>query len=156
MPDETEPDPRMYMIVQHLFTCDLLLEQLMNRELEKDGLTVKQFQLLWTIGNFETPPSIKEAAAEMCTSHQNVKQMGLLLQKKGFLRMEKDPSDRRTSRLHLTEANEFYWKRRAPDHDIAMKKIFEGISDGDLTILERKLCYLRKVFAKGLKKQRME
>jgi DNA-binding MarR family transcriptional regulator len=154
MDEGFEPDMRMYMVVQHLFICDILLEQLMNRELEKDGLTVKQFQLLWTIGNMENPPTIKETARQMCTSHQNIKQIGLLLQKKGFIRMEKDPSDRRTWRLHLTEANEFYWKRRAPDHDLAIRKIFQEIPEEDLSILEDKLGRLRETFERMVRTQR--
>lgn len=150
MEKEIEPDMRMYMIIQHLFISSLRMEQLMNRELGRDGLTVKQFHLLWVTGTKETPPSIKDLANDLATSHQNVKQISLLLQKKGFLRLEKDPSDRRTWRVHLTEANEFYWKKRAPDHDRSIREIFGTIHDNDLTLLEKELFLLREELEKQI------
>jgi DNA-binding MarR family transcriptional regulator len=145
-----EPDPRMYQLVQHLFVCELELEQLMNRELAKDGLTVKQFHLLWVVGNNPNPPSLKELADLMATSHQNVKQIAQLLSRKGFVRLERDDGDRRILRVHLTEANEFYWKRRAPDHDRAIRKIFGDITEEELEHLVAKLGKLRESFENQL------
>jgi DNA-binding MarR family transcriptional regulator len=136
----------MYMIIQHLFISALKLEQLMNRDLNKDGLTVKQFHLLWTVGNFDHAPSIKEAARELATSHQNVKQMALQLEKKGFLRLEKDSKDKRIYRLRTTQANDNYWKIKASEHDRSVREIFSGLSDEELTNVCNSLDELREIF----------
>jgi DNA-binding MarR family transcriptional regulator len=136
----------MYMIIQHLFISSLKLEQLMNRDLDKDGLTVKQFHLLWTVGNLDHDPSIKEAAEELATSHQNVKQIALQLERKGFLRLEKDRKDKRIYRLKTTQANDNYWKMKAPDHDLSVRKIFSGLKDEELTNTNNSLEKLREIF----------
>jgi len=143
-------DQRMYMIIQHLFISALKLEQLMNRDLIKDGLTVTQFHLLWVVGQFENAPSIKEVAKELATSHQNVKQMALNLQRKGFLRMEKDDLDRRVLRIRLTQANDNYWKMKAQDHDRSVRNIFSDLSDEDLTMTWRIMEKLRYSFERKL------
>lgn len=150
MTEDLEPDQRMYMIIQHLFISALKLEQLMNKDLNKDGLTVKQFHLLWTVGNFDHYPSIKEAAGELGTSHQNVKQMALQLEKKGFLRLEKDSKDKRIYRLKTTQANNNYWKMKATEHDRSVREIFSGLSDEELTSSCDSLEQLRKNFEKQL------
>jgi len=143
--EDAKPDMRMYMIIQHLFVSSLRLEQLMNRELERDGLTVKQFHLLWVIETHGSPPSIKEAASLMSSSHQNVKQIALKLERKGFLRIEKDEEDGRKLRLHLTDANFEYWKKRAADHDRALKRIFSGLTNEEISEIESSLERLRGV-----------
>jgi len=49
-----------------------------------------------------TAPSISEATAVSGTSRQNVKQVALQLERRGWLRVEPDPVNRRMLRLVLT------------------------------------------------------
>jgi DNA-binding MarR family transcriptional regulator len=48
-------------------------------------------------------PTISEATAVFGTSRQNVKQVALQLERRGWLRLEPDPADRRALRLVLTD-----------------------------------------------------
>lgn len=79
------------------------MDTLLGRELKEHDLTTKQWLLTIVVENsFDYDPSIKEVAKAMGSSHQNVKQVALKLEKKGFLSLEKDKNDARVIRIKLT------------------------------------------------------
>jgi len=79
------------------------MDTLLGRELKEYDLTTKQWLLTIVVENsFEYDPSIKEVAKAMGSSHQNVKQVALKLEKKGFLSLENDKNDARVIRIKLT------------------------------------------------------
>jgi DNA-binding MarR family transcriptional regulator len=69
------------------------------------GLTTRQWLLLGVIERAFPgyAPTISEATAAFGTSRQNVKQVALQLERRGWLRLEQDPADARALRLVLTE-----------------------------------------------------
>jgi DNA-binding MarR family transcriptional regulator len=87
-----------FVLVQHL-------TRLTDARLEGWGLTTRQWLLLAVlVRGFEgRVPSLSEAAAAYGTSRQNVKQIALALEERGFLHLESDPHDGRTTRLRLTD-----------------------------------------------------
>lgn len=92
----------------------------------------KQFFALICINLCKNPPTIKELADIMGSSHQNVKQILLKLEKKGFVNLYMDPEDKRKQRIELTEyCREFCQKNDAMSRQI-MEKMFEGISEEQL------------------------
>lgn len=93
-----------------------LLRQRLDRELAETGLTTQQGSLLQWIETQGEPPTISAAAAGLSMTHQNVKQIASALDRKGFLEIVVDPSDRRARRLVLTAKHRRFWKRRNP-HD---------------------------------------
>lgn len=79
-------------------------ETLLERELKEFDMTFKQWFLTVVIENtFDTPPTLKETAKAMGSSHQNVKQIALKLEQKGFIILEIDKKDLRVIRIRLTE-----------------------------------------------------
>lgn len=115
MAQKTASDPRDLKL--QIFNLHFLLNQKMeyvfDRELENAGVTAKQWLMLLTIATkFDQPPSMNETARQMASSHQNIKQMAVLLEKKGYLKIETDPRDRRTLRLILTDDFKKFWKGR--------------------------------------------
>ena len=86
------------MIVGHL-------TRLTDRGSEDWGLTTRQWLLLavLTRGFPGRTPSLSEAAAAYGSSRQNVKQIALGLEARGYLRLVPDPADGRTTRLVLTD-----------------------------------------------------
>lgn len=69
-----------------------------------DEITFKQFFLLICLSLFrEYPPTINELSDVMGSSHQNVKQIVIKLEKNGFLKTYVDPLDRRKIRIIQTE-----------------------------------------------------
>ena len=94
-------------MAQDLFGYAYAVAQQLTRaadaELARLDLTTKQWFLLAVIERWfpEEPPSLTEAAARYGSSRQNVKQIAMQLQGKGYLRLETDPRNRATTRLHL-------------------------------------------------------
>jgi DNA-binding MarR family transcriptional regulator len=88
----------LFVLVQHL-------SRRADTELTPLGLTTRQWLLLavLTKGGAGATPSISEAAAAYGSSRQNVKQVALGLQARGFVRLVPDPHDGRTTRLVVTD-----------------------------------------------------
>lgn len=84
-----------------------------DRELEASGITTKQWFLLVTLDAvFTNPPNLNELAFAMGSSRQNVKQIALNLQKRGFLEIYQDQEDKRVQRFRLTPKNKVFWDER--------------------------------------------
>ena len=94
----------------------------------------KQFFAVICINMCKEKPTVKELAEIMGSSHQNVKQILLKLEKKGFVNITADESDKRKQRIELTEyCREFCVKNDAMAVGI-MKKLFTGVSEEQLGI----------------------
>lgn len=110
------------------------LDTLLDRELNVFDMTSKQWFLLITIDSlFEKPPTIKEVAKAMGSSHQNVKQVALKLKTKGFLNMEKDPKDARATRLQHTEKSYEFWEKTQQKGVDFINKLFKNISEDEIS-----------------------
>lgn len=94
----------------------------------------KQFFAIICINMCKEKPTVKELAEIMGSSHQNVKQILLKLEKKGFVSITVDESDKRKQRIELTDyCREFCEKNDEMTLRI-MKKMFEGVSEEQLQI----------------------
>ncbi|GGL61139.1 MarR family winged helix-turn-helix transcriptional regulator [Sporolactobacillus putidus] len=114
-----------------VFVAANRINTMLEKELKKFDVTTKQWFLSIVIDNlFDRPPTIKEAAREMGSSHQNVKQIALKLQQKGFLTLEKDKQDSRAIRLKLTDSSLDFWKKLREEADAFTRTLFKDI-DGD-------------------------
>jgi len=92
----------------------------------------KQFFAIICINLCQDSPTVKELAEIMGSSHQNVKQILLKLEKKGFVEITVDEKDKRKQRIVLTEyCREFCAKNDAAGVNI-MKKMFAGVSEEQL------------------------
>lgn len=109
------------------------MDTLLDRVLSKYNITSKQWFLLLILFNlFEKPPTIKEAAKEMGSSHQNVKQVALKLEEKGMLKLERDKKDLRATRLVVTEKSYDFWKAAENDGIKFMKEFYSGVENDRL------------------------
>lgn len=84
----------------------------MDRVLAGHGLTTAQAMLLQRLQAEPEPPTMKRFAAGLAMSHQNLKQIALSLERKGFVEIRPDPLDARARRLHLTERHHQLWRER--------------------------------------------
>ncbi len=125
-----------------LFTVANRMDTLLERELKEFGITTKQWFLSIIIDSlFEEPPTMKEAARESGSSHQNVKQVALKLQEKGLVSLEKDKKDSRVTRLKMTEQSNMFWEKTQPRAIEFTEDIFRDIDRNDLasarTVLQK-------------------
>ena len=94
----------------------------------------KQFFAVICINLCKESPTVKELAEIMGSSHQNVKQILLKLEKKGFVRITTDEKDRRKQRIELTDYCREFCARNDEMTTNIMKKMFAGVSKEQLQI----------------------
>lgn len=119
-----------------LFLLSNKLQVIMDRELAIYDITAKQWFLTAVIEEFfEDPPTISEVAEAMGSTHQNVKQMALKLQKNKFLKIEKDARDRRISRLRFTDKSDAFWQKRQDESVKFLAELFSELSTEELNTM---------------------
>ena len=146
-----------FEIFGKLFFIANRLEYLGDNELRKDDLTTKQWQLIAVTGKyFSYPPSITEVSDVLSTTRQNVKQIAIKLQEKGFVSIEKDDKDKRVLRLKLTEKNRRYWESNTLEDTEFVSSLFEKMSDQEVKDLYRLLNKLEENIGEKYKTSRQE
>ncbi len=109
------------------------IDTLMERELKEFGVTSKQWFLSIVLDNlFDQPPTLKEVALEMGSSHQNVKQVALKLQDKKLLQLVKDKKDARVTRLILTEESTQFWRKTDLKGAQFTEALYKDIQEEDI------------------------
>jgi DNA-binding MarR family transcriptional regulator len=104
------------------------------------GLTTRQWLLLAVLarGFPGRAPSLTEAAAAYGTSRQNVKQVALGLEARGWLRLAPDPRDGRTIRLELTDRVRIFDEPEGRDRGRALiEAAFDGLTCDEVIDLRR-------------------
>lgn len=92
----------------------------------------KQCFLLICLNIMPAPPTIRDLADVVGTSHQNVKMLLTRLEKAGFVTMTADEADKRKQRVMQTEkAMIFAQQYDQPSQDF-MKQLFSGIDPKQL------------------------
>lgn len=115
-----------------LFVVANRLETLLDRAFAPYEITSKQWLLLITIQSlFAEPPTVSQAASAMGSSHQNIKQIARNLERSGFLRLEKDARDARSTRLIPTEACLAFAEETRQAGEQFMQEAFAGVTEGD-------------------------
>ena len=114
------------------------VDTMLEREFKRFGITTKQWFLSVILENlFDTPPTIKEVAKEMGSSHQNVKQVALKLEQKGLLILQKDKRDARVTRLKLSESSYDFWIKLRGEGTVFTKALFKDIKKDELQVARR-------------------
>ncbi len=123
----------VFVIVGHL-------TRLTDERLADWDLTTRQWLLLavLTRGFPGRAPSLTEAAAVYGSSRQNVKQIAIGLERRGFLRLIPDAHDGRTTRLAVTDKVGMFdapeGQARALD---LLGTAFDGLTRADILALNR-------------------
>ena len=92
----------------------------------------KQFFTIICINMCKEPPTLKELSDILGSSHQNVKQILLKLEKKDFIHFEQDESDKRKQRIVLTKTCRKFCEKNDDMSQKAMMAMFEGISERNI------------------------
>ena len=104
----------------------------------------KQFFAIICINMCKEPPTIKELSDVLGSSHQNVKQILIKLEGKGFVEFREDPEDKRKQRIVLTKkCQDFCEKNNGMSMEI-MAKMFEGVSEKDIQTTVRTITRIEK------------
>ena len=92
----------------------------------------KQFFAIICINMCKEPPTLKELSDILGSSHQNVKQILLKLEKKNFIRFQADEADKRKQRIVLTDYCKEFCGKNDEMSRIIMERMFDGIAEDDI------------------------
>ncbi len=103
-------------------------------------LTVKQWLFLAGVLRCDNDtPTLSEIAACIGSSRQNVKKLALILEKQGFVLMEKDVRDARALRIRLTDACKAHLKQREQAESRFIEELFYNYGAKELSLLSEGL-----------------
>lgn len=94
----------------------------------------KQCFAIICIGLFEQPPTLKELSETLGSSHQNVKQILLKLEREGYVTFVTDASDKRKQRIIATQKAVMLSEKYDKPSQIMMGRLFQNISKENLKI----------------------
>lgn len=101
-------------------------------------VSCKQFFLLMGLSVFkESPPTLNELSDLLGSSHQNIKQIAIKLEKNGFIKICQDTEDRRKLRVEQTEKLRNMGEQYQVKEKEFMDLFYQGISDEELEITAR-------------------
>ena len=121
-----------YFLLGLLSAFDNRFQAMADRTMQE--ISWKQFFAIICINLCKESPTIKELAEIMGSSHQNVKQILLKLEKKGFVRIAADENDKRKQRVELTEYCMEFCQKNDDISSQVMMRMFQGISEEQLRI----------------------
>lgn len=104
----------------------------------------KQFFAIICINMCKEPPTLRELSDVLGSSHQNVKQILLKLEKKGFIAFIADDSDKRKQRIILTDKCRRFCAENNDASVAIMTKMFEGVSDKDINTTIKTIIQIEK------------
>lgn len=106
------------------------------------NITWKQFFVLVCIRLFKETPTLKELADVFGSSHQNVKQLLLKLEKAGYVSLITDEKDKRKQRITLTKEGYEYLVNSDETSKVLTKQLFAGVSPEELKVTIKVLMQL--------------
>lgn len=103
-----------------------------------DEITCKQFFALICISLFkEEPPTINQLAEVMGSSHQNVKQLVIKLERNGFVTTQQDKVDKRKLRVRMTVKMLSFSKKYESKEKEFMSRFYEGVTSAEIAFVYR-------------------
>ncbi|WP_086350097.1 MarR family winged helix-turn-helix transcriptional regulator [Candidatus Enterococcus clewellii] len=132
---------------EYIFASIFALANRMQKLGDKleDYVTIKQWMLIAVITKSEKQSlTIGEAAEIIGSSHQNIKKMAVILEKQGFLTLEKHPKDKRVVVISLTEYCRTYFDERGETEEAFLMSLFHGIDSEMMTSLFKGILQLQQ------------
>ena len=109
-----------------------------------EDISWKQFFAIICVQLCKEPPTIKELAEIMGSSHQNVKQILNKLEKKGYVQTLSDETDKRKQRIVLTEKTKAFCESHDQESQKMVGKMFEGIEPQEIAVTIKTIMQMEK------------
>jgi len=109
----------------------------------------KQFFAIICITMCTEAPTLKDLSEILGSSHQNVKQILVKLEKKGFVKFREDKEDKRKQRIVLTNACKRFCEKNDEMSRNIMSSMFDGISERDIRTTIKTIVSIEKNLREG-------
>ena len=130
----TEGIPPSYYLLGLLSAFENRFQAMADRDMKE--ISWKQFFAIICIDMCKEPPTLRELSEVLGSSHQNVKQILLKLEKKGFVSFVTDDRDKRKQRILVTDTCRNFLEENdnnGKQSQYIIGRIFEGVDEKDLT-----------------------
>jgi DNA-binding MarR family transcriptional regulator len=109
-----------------------------------EEVSTKQWFVMLVLGVMEGySPTLGELSEAVGSSHQNVKQLVLKMEQKGYVEISKDAKDARRLRIKLTPKSEAFHKLYEEKSRIFLEKLFEGFQQEELAAAKKVMGMMR-------------
>jgi DNA-binding MarR family transcriptional regulator len=122
--------PPSYYLLGLLSAFENRFQAMADKEIGE--ISWKQFFAIVCINMCKEPPTLNELSEVLGSSHQNVKQILLKLEKKGFIVFEPDKKDKRKQRIMLTEQCRKFCEENEEMSRAIMGNMFAGVTEKEL------------------------
>ena len=123
--------PLNYYLLGLLSAFDNRFQAMADRTMGE--ISWKQFFAIICIRMCRKPPTLGELSDILGSSHQNVKQILLKLEKKQFIAFQPDEKDRRKQRIVLTDRCLEFCEKNNDTGAAVMDRMFNGITREELS-----------------------
>ena len=134
--------PQNYYLLGLLSAFENRFQAMADQTMQE--ISWKQFFAIICINLCKEPPTLRELSEILGSSHQNVKQILLKLEKKDFIQFQADDKDRRKQRIVLTDRCQRFCEKNNGVSSGIMNKMFDGIPQDDLSITIRTITAIEK------------
>ena len=138
----TEGIPPSYYLLGLLSAFENRFQAMADRDMKE--ISWKQFFAIICIDMCNEPPTLKELADILGSSHQNVKQILLKLEKKGFIEFKPDDNDKRKQRIVLTDYCRKFCEKNNELSIRIMGKMFAGVAEEDIQTTIKTITMIEK------------
>ena len=104
------------------------------------SVSIKQWTLIIMVVQYKKPPTLSQLSISLGCSRQNVKKLALVLEKKGYVKLERDEHDGRALVVKLTEKSRYYFATRSEVQKQILDIMFEKLNDEEIKNLFNLLC----------------
>ncbi len=118
------------LIFGGLFTTSNRLQILMDQTIE--DLTAKQWFVIAILELFKEPPSLIQLANACDSSYQNIKQIVLKLEKKGFVKLESNKNDKRAKSVVMTSKIKTWSEQNKEMTEEFVDSMFIGLTQKEI------------------------
>ncbi len=133
-----------YMIFALIFILSNKLQAIGDSFFEE--VSTKQWFVLVVLKIMnDYAPTLNELSEAVGSSHQNVKQLVLKLEKKGYVELYKDEEDARRLRIRTTPKCEVFSKAYEEKSSIFMDKLFTDFDASDLSAAKKVMSTMKDV-----------
>lgn len=109
-------------------------------------VSAKQWFVMLVLGIMDGySPTLSELSEAVGSSHQNVKQLVLKLEQKGYVEINKDEADARRLRIKPTQKSiEFHQAYEEKSNEF-MSRLFDGFKKTDLAVTKKVMLSMRDI-----------
>ena len=125
-------------VAYRIYYLGRLLRQHLNHYFQEQGLDIRQEQWFILFRLYENPGlSQSELVAKDLNDHPNITRMIDQLAKRGLVKRETDPEDRRKHLVSLTDEGQEFMVKILPQISVVREQVFAGISQNNIDELLR-------------------